>query len=289
MQRKHIVKNIVFLIISTFTINAGSTTGILKEVGSIAKSESLSPSCFIMHADQEEPDVLAFQDKMVELMKLAGLSVLYASHGDNHGLAVGENIQDYMLQGITKSDFIFAFYSPKFFDRSNNPVSGISTEINILIERFKSGALTCFIPIIISGNLDTSVPYCLRNLYAAQSVAEGNTYSLESFEKELVHLFCYRIFKHSQSIQNLLRDYLDNNAKGYIPDDNQGTQSSALSIYMSSLGSDAMPGSQEGSSLRIIQMTPSDSQNTQSSIPSIYMSSLGLDPTSQDTDVIVVG
>lgn len=186
-----------------------------------------------MHADNEEPSLLALQEKMIEHIKLSGLEVQYATQGDNRGLSIGGNIQEYMRKGILESDFIFAFFSPKFFDRSKEPVSGINTEINILTERFESGTLTCFIPIIISGNLKTSVPYSLRNLYAAQNSSKDRLYSIDLFEKELIHLLYYRIFKHSISIQLLLFNYL-----------NQNSQSSIQSIYMSSLGSEAMPGSQ---------------------------------------------
>ncbi len=222
-------------IITTIITNATSPQDLLKMVGEKAKAEHISPSCFIMHADQEEPEIINLHVEIISIMRIAGLNVLYASQGDNKGLSIGGNIQEYMRKGILESGFIFALYSPKFFERSKNPLSGISTEINILIERLQSGTLTCFIPIIISGKLETSVPYCLRSLLASQSPSEDLPFSIDMFITNLLHLLYYRIFSHSESIKTMLSSALEPNNyfKQYLCDQ----QSPSLSVIICSMSS----------------------------------------------------
>jgi len=303
MQRTTLFNFPFVFITITLSINANSLRDILKEVGSIAQSENLSPSCFIMHADQEEPAVVNFHQEIINLMGSAGLKVLYASQGDHNGLPIGGNIQEYMRLGILKSDFIFALYSPKFFERSTMPMSGISTEIHILTERFASDTLTCFIPIIIPGTLDTSVPYCLRDLLASQSPAEGMPFSVEMFTTDLLHLLYYRIFSNSKAIQNLLRSVIEKKSP-YEPyqSDNHPAYST-MTICMSSLGSipenhdttiismSSIDGTHSQHSIPTVHMSSFETQNTQFSIPTVYMSSIGSNrtPESQDNGVTLVG
>ena len=261
MNRITNFKFLFTLITPIVSIFASEQEGILKSVGVIAKSENLRPSCFIMHADQEDPKILALQIEIIKILRVTGMNVKCAYQGDNNGLPIGGNIQQYMREGILNSDFIFALYSPKFFERSMCPVSGISTEINILTERLTSGIFTCFIPMIISGTLETSVPHCLRSFLAAQSIAQNVPFSINMFITHLLHLLYHRIFYHSDAIKTVLssaieakktEDCFHHNPLSQSPIivcmssiDDIPSQQSMPTIYMSSIGSEASPESQK--------------------------------------------
>jgi hypothetical protein len=123
-------------------------------IGGVAQIESVRPSCFIMYG--EHSNDLPMVHKIVNLLLKAGIDVKYARNGDRGGLAFGDSIDEYMREGVLKSDYVCALYTEEFLQISLNPCSGVSVEINLLLERFSRCHSRCesnsfFIPIILSG------------------------------------------------------------------------------------------------------------------------------------------
>lgn len=179
------------------------------KIGEIAHSANLNTTCFIAHADTGESiDLLNRQNIIVDHLKKAGISTLYARHGDNGGLSVGGNIPQYMHDGIKLSDYVIMFFTRQSLIRASDLTSGISVEITHLLDLYnREKCSKFFIPIIMEGTAETSIPVILRGFYAITPPHhERGLLSVNSCMQELLQLMSSRIYKNCQSIVEIIQE-----------------------------------------------------------------------------------
>lgn len=184
-------------------------TSMCRQIGDIARSENLNPTCFIAHADTgENTDLLDRQNQVVRYLKMAGINTLYDRHGDHGGLPIGGNIHQYMHQGIQSSNYVIMFFTPQCVRRTAALTSGLSVAITHLLDRYSREQCTkFFIPIIMERTAETSIPVILRGFYAITPPRhERGLLSVNSCMQELLILMRGRIYKNCQSIVEIIQE-----------------------------------------------------------------------------------
>jgi len=180
-----------------------------QRIGQIVDAEKLErPTCFIGHADTgEKPEVLDRISIIVRHLKAAGIDTLFDRDGDHGGLPIGEDIDNYMEKGIKTADYVIMFFTPVCITRANALFSGLKIEITNLLERLnRKNSTNCFIPIVLEGTPETSIPAKLRNFLAiSQDPKEGPELRTQSCMLELLKLMRDRIYKNAPSIIDCIK------------------------------------------------------------------------------------
>jgi hypothetical protein len=164
-----------------------------------------SPTCFIMYAEEPSsytPNNHPYHNikTIVQLLILAGVTPMYARNGDRNGLRVGGDIHEYMRKGILSSRYVLVLYTRTFCEKSRDPDSGISFELALLQNRLKKNEddNRFFLPFVISGTPETSIPTCMQRRLAANATGDTGEFDRNSFIDEFSTLLNDRIYPSSR-------------------------------------------------------------------------------------------
>ena len=179
-------------------------------------------SCFIMHADND-PFLPEIDNVVITLKNIPSLKVIYARNGENNGLTFGSDMNQFMRQGIEESDYVIALYSPTFYNRSKLPLSGISFELTLLLDRLLVDRNSFFIPFLLPGcNEKFCIPTRLRNYLA-----------IKSNVGELISTLAQRIMYKRENMQPKMLE----SPEETVVILSQDTQHSQITVQMSSIHS----------------------------------------------------
>ncbi len=181
----------------------------LSSLGAIVGNSG--PTCFIAHCnDGEDLDVLREQKRIVTNLKLMGIKAIYDENGD---LEPGENIFEFMKNGVENSDFVLFILTPlgkqKVLD--NGPF--YPEELKHVERRIRKTKNTDFlIPVLMAGKHETAVPEQLEEYKYLDSInLETGKFDSAIFWEEMWPLFEQRFFRsHPKLVE--IKTLLDRSA-----------------------------------------------------------------------------
>lgn len=119
-----------------------------------------SPNCFICRAWEEEVNHSnnTFVIKLRNDLVSAGITAIL----DLHDLRVGDSIDDYITH-ISKNDFfVITIFTPTFYDRVAQNQGWLYQEVCLVKKRLENSDGFFYIPILLEGDEQSSIPRDLR-------------------------------------------------------------------------------------------------------------------------------
>jgi hypothetical protein len=114
------------------------------------------PNCIISYGwenDLHHPNH-AFVNRLCDDLKKAGINAII----DVNDLITGERITDF-TSNIRKPDyFVIVVYSPTFKSRAAKEKTWLHHEVGLMKERFDEGDSFFYVPLLIAGDMDVSIP-----------------------------------------------------------------------------------------------------------------------------------
>ena len=163
------------------------------------------PTCFIARShDGEDPWIRGEQDKIHCFLRGMGIRTIFDVDGDFRRSPIGGNIGSILAPG----HFVLCLFTPNGLAHSSRK-SVFAAELNLIRERLREDRTNFLIPVLMAGDITTSVPPWLRDhLYvdAIHTATRSLHPSMRSFDfttfcREIWPVFAQRIFiQHPQFV-----------------------------------------------------------------------------------------